>query len=401
MDCSREKHLALIISFTILFKTIQMRRFAALFHSILLTFTAGSLYGQLKAPAIYNTLGAEGHYGFIIAHSTKIAGISHTRPIGFTATAGSINTSLESWKVFNTFWYRGFEAGYFNYRYPDVLGGVFSFVVFAEPVINHGKNHLFTIRGGVGPTYHTIYYDSIANPLNLYFSTKISFRLFLSARFTYRLSETLAVGISGNYSHISNGGVKQPNLGMNFPTASLGLHYLPRGFPVLTREYRNDLVVRPGIAWTIQALSSYRVIGKTENYPEAGLFSIGVRASASKQLSRYYALNAGAEIISDYAIKEIIRRSDLDMDFRRAAVTLGQDFLFGQTIFTQYFGIYVYSPYKARNRTYQKYELSYRINEKLYAGVFLKAHAHVAELMGVQIGYIFGRKKDKVLATIQ
>jgi hypothetical protein len=378
-----------------------MRRLAAVFLAILLTMLAGPMYGQRNGSTIYNSVGAEGHYGLIIRHSTKISGVSHTKPIGVTAAAGRINTSLESWKVFNAFWFRGFEAGYFNYRYPDVLGGVFSFIVFAEPVLNHGKNHLFTIRGGVGPTFHTIYYDSIANPLNLYFSTRMSFRLFLSARFNYRLSENLVLGISGNYNHISNGGVKQPNLGMNFPTASLGLHYFPGGFPVLTREYRNDLVIRPGIAWTLQALSSYRVIGKTEIYPEEGLFSFGVRASASKQLSRYYALNAGAEIISDYAIKETIRRSGLDMDFRRAAVTAGQDFLFGQTIFTQYFGIYVYSPYKAMNRTYQKYELSYRINEKLFAGVFLKAHAHVAELMGIQIGYIFGRKKDQGLATIQ
>jgi hypothetical protein len=378
-----------------------MSRFAAVFSAILLTMMAGSLYGQREAPTIYNSVGGEGHYGFILRHSTKISGVSHTKPVGVTAGAGRINTSLESWKVFNAFWFRGFEAGYFDYRYPDVLGGVFSFIVFAEPVINHGKNHLFTIRGGIGPTCHTIIYDSVANPLNLFFATRMSFRLFLSARFSYRLSDNLILGLSGNYNHISNGGVKQPNLGMNFPTASVGLHYFPGGFPVLTRAYSNDLVVRPGIAWTIQALSSYRVLDKTENYPEKGLFSFGVRASASKQLSRYYALNAGAEVISDYAIKETIRRSNLDKDFRRAAVTLGQDFLFGQTIFTQYFGIYVYSPYKAMNRTYQKYELSYRINENLFAGVFLKAHAHVAELMGVQFGYVFSNKKHQPVATIQ
>jgi hypothetical protein len=144
--------------------------------------------------------------------------------------------------------------------------------------------------------------------------------------------------------------------------------------------------VRHSLKWTIQVLTGYRVVPATERYPEKGKLALGINLRSSRQLTRYYGLNAGGEMIFDGAIKETIKRSDSDLDYKRAAVTIGQEFLFGDAIFTQYFGIYVYSPYRARNSTYQKYELSYRISRNILAGVYLKAHAQVAELMGLQIG---------------
>ncbi|NSW94798.1 MAG: hypothetical protein HPY62_08860, partial [Bacteroidales bacterium] len=108
----------------------------------------------------------------------------------------------------------------------------------------------------------------------------------------------------------------------------------------------------------------------------------------SKQVKSWYALNAGAEAIFDGYIKETIKREQKDTDYRRFALTAGQDLLFGKVIFTQYLGVYLYSPYKARNAVYQKYELAYRLSPRLYSGVYLKAHLHVAELMGVNCSYV-------------
>ena len=115
---------------------------------------------------------------------------------------------------------------------------------------------------------------------------------------------------------------------------------------------------------------------------------MGLNIRTSKQLKPYYALNAGAELISDGAIKETIRRQNMSTDHKRLALTAGQDFLFGNAVFTQYFGFYVYSPYKAQKSVYQKYELAYKIHPNLLVGVYLKAHAQIAELMGLNLGYL-------------
>ena len=332
--------------------------------------------------------GFNAHYGFIIPHAGEIEAVSKTDPYGFDLNLNRLNTSYESWKVFNTFWISGVQAGYFNYQDPGRLGSVFVLTAYAEPVISHGRNYLFSLRGGAGFSYHTRIFDSIENPLNKFFGTRFSFPLYLSARFSYRISENIYVNLSGNYNHISNGGIKQPNFGMNFPTVSLGILYFQNSMPALNRNYTNDIVVRPGWSFLIQVHTGYKVVDRTDVFPEKGSIALGLHVRALKQLSRYYALNAGAEMILDGSIKETIRRDQSGLDYKRFALTAGQDLLFGKAIFTQYLGFYIYSPYKARNSIYQKYELSYKVHPDFAFGVYLKAHLHIAELMGLQFSYI-------------
>ena len=332
--------------------------------------------------------GFQVHYGYIIPHSGRIEAVSGTNPVGFEIDLNWLNTSYKSWKVFNAFRISGFQLGYFNFQNHDVLGSAFVATAFTEPVIAHGKRYIFSFRGGAGLSYHTRLYDSIENPLNNFFSTRISFPLYINARLSYRISRSTLANFSGYYNHISNGGVKQPNMGMNFPTLSVGIQYFPHQIPVLRREYTSEMKLKPGLSFLIQGLSGYRVVDKTELFPEKGTFALGLHVRASKQLKPYYALNTGAEFISDGAIKETIKRENLGMDHKRLAFTAGQDFLFGNAVFTQYFGFYLYSPYKARNKVYQKYELAYKLNPNFLFGVYLKAHAYVAEIMGLNISYI-------------
>lgn len=340
---------------------------------------------QENDTTVYRSFGIHGHYGFIIPHASEIEPVSHTRPAGIELNYSRLSTSYDAWKVFDTFWNSGIQAAYFNFGNPQVTGSSFLLTAYVEPVIVQRKKYILALRGGAGISYHTRVFDTIENPANKFFATAISFPLYVSARINYKITNKTMLALAGNYNHISNGGIKQPNYGMNFPTVSLGMYYYPDELPVLKRKYRNDTGTESGISVITQLLTSYRVIDKTDIYPEKGAFALGFHMRASKQLTRYYALNAGGEIIFDRGIKEILRRENSDLDYKRVALTAGQDFLFGQTVFTQYFGFYVYSPYKAFRNIYQKYELSYNISPLLSAGAFLKAHLYVAELMGLQI----------------
>ena len=357
------------------------------FAAVIILFINLPAFAQEADTSSYFSEGFQIQYGFIIPHSEKIEAVSGTNPIGFEINLNRFNTSYKSWKVFNAFRITGFQLGYFNFQ-NKMLGSAFVATAFTEPVIAHGKRCLFSVRGGAGLSYHTRLYDSIENPLNNFFSTRISFPLYVNARFSYRMNRSTLFTFSGFYNHISNGGVKQPNIGMNFPTLSLGIQYFPKQIPVLNRGFTSAMKLKPGLSFLVQGLSGYRVVDKTEFYPEKGTFAFGLHMRTSKQLKPYYALNAGAEFIVDGAIKEMIKRKNLDIDHKRLALTAGHDFLFGNAVFTQYFGFYVYSPYKARNKVYQKYELAYKLNPKFLFGVYLKAHAYVAEIMGLNISYI-------------
>ncbi|MBP8959780.1 MAG: acyloxyacyl hydrolase [Bacteroidales bacterium] len=328
--------------------------------------------------------GFNNHYGFIIPHTKIVKPISNTKPYGFIFDLGRLHTSYNSWKIFNTCWYSGLQTGYFSFNNPKVLGGAFILTGFAEPILASGKRYIFSVRGGVGLSYHTKFYDENDNPENQFFSTRISFPLYVSTRFKYKISPHLYLTLSGFYNHISNGGIKQPNYGMNFPTLAAGLEYYKNPLPLLKKKYFVDNKIKePGIYFLAGSLLSYKVIDKTEMFPEKGCVSLGIYARGLKKLKTFYSLNAGVELIVDNAIKEVIRREQTGIDYKRFAVTAGQDFHMGKVIFTQYLGLYVYAPYKARHSVYQKYELVYKIDNNLVAGVFMKAHTSNAELMGI------------------
>jgi hypothetical protein len=341
----------------------------------------------------YFHTGIQVHYGFILPHSTAIETVSHTKPFGFEISRNKLNTSFKSWKVFNAFWISGVQVRYFNFQDPKVLGGEFDVTLFAEPILSYGEKYLLSVRGGAGLSYHTKIYDPVDNPSNQFFCTRISFPLYLNVRYKYRISDNIYLSLSGCYNHISNGGFKQPNYGMNFPTLALGLEYFDRPIPVLKNTFSSDQkVTKPGIFLILQALSGYKVIDKTDIYPEKATFAYGFHARAAKQIKTYYSLNVGAEIIFDGYIKETVRRENSNVDFKRFALTAGQDFILGKVIFTQYLGFYIYSPYKAKNTVYQKYELAYIIHKNIMAGVYLKAHTSDAELMGFSLNCLLFKK---------
>ncbi|HOO99482.1 MAG TPA: acyloxyacyl hydrolase [Bacteroidales bacterium] len=361
---------------------------------ILFIFNVLSLNGTPDTiPAKY--IGARINYGFIIPHSAAIEAISHTKPYGFEISYNTLHTSFTKWKVFNAYWNSGFQAGYFNYQNPEVTGSAYLFTLFSEPVMAFSNRFQLTIRTGAGLSYHTKIYDETDNPTNFFFGSRLNFPLYVAMRLKYRVGEKTFLTLAGNYNHISNGGFKQPNKGMNFPTLSAGAEYFPEGIPRLERKYfSHNRMPAKGLSCIVQFLATARVLEKTDELPEKRVIAYGFHSRIAKQLTSFYALNVGSEIIMDHYIRETIERDSSDLDFKRLALTAGQDFTFGKVSFTQYFGFYVYSPFKARNEIYQKYELSYRINRNMMAGVFFKAHLQVAELSGFTVSWVtdWGKK---------
>ena len=361
-----------------------------LFLPVLWFFVFHSLKGSENDSLSFVYFGLLTHYGFIIPHSQSIRDISHTNPFGVELSRNKLHTSQGKWQVFNSYWISGLELRYFNYQNPDILGGVFDFSVYAEPVVDFGKKYLFTIRGGAGLSYHTRIYDPVENPRNMFFSSRFNFPLFVDARFKYRFGERTILTLSACYNHISNGGIKQPNKGMNFPTMAIGIERYQKEFPALHKNFLAEAVNRRKMPYFLfQGLTSVKVLEAYDQQPEQAALIYGFQARYVQPLGIFYALNAGFEMIFDGYLKEMIQREQKEVDYKRFALTFGQDFMLSKVVFTQHLGVYLYSPSKARNAVYQKYELAYRINERFMAGVFLKAHLHVAELMGVNLSLIF------------
>jgi hypothetical protein len=338
-------------------------------------------------------LGIRGHYGFIIPHSRQIKELSYANPRGVEAEIAWHLMRENIWRYCYCYPRTGFSFFYVYFDNPQILGYSFALYPFIEPYIRAEKKFSFSFRFGIGPAYVSKFYDPETNPDNFFFSSHLSFIVQLCAAFHYRINEHFTTRLGFNFNHISNGGIKEPNVGMNYPTVNLGLDYSLKEAVFVERSRESGRDLYDSKCW----FDAY-LLGTAKNAEkgEDHLYPVtGAGIYYNYLFGRIIAASAGTELISDFSEKERIRRKYAGdpaadpPDHNRAAALLGIDILFGRFSFIHQWGIYYYEPNPARNRAYQRYGLNFRFSGRLYAGVNIKAHGHVADLMDVRMGIIF------------
>jgi hypothetical protein len=336
-------------------------------------------------------LGIRGHYGFIIPHSRHIREISYSNPWGVETEVAWHLMGEKSWRYCYCYPRTGFGLFYINFDNPDILGYAIALYPFIEPYLYTGKRLNLSGRFGIGPAYVSKYYDPETNPNNFFFASHVTFTAQLCFAIQYRINGHFSARVGLNYNHLSNGGIKQPNVGMNYPTVNLGLDYSLRKaeFVKYSRENVKDLYERK--SWFdayLLGTAKNAERGEDQLYPV-----IGAGLYYNYLLGRLIAASAGTEWISDFSERERIRRQfgqDPEApDHNRAAFLLGINLLFGRVSFIYQWGIYYYAPFPARNQLYQRYGLNFRFTERLYAGINVKAHGHVADMIDLRLGIIF------------
>ncbi len=340
-----------------------------------------------RNPRMPFSLGLRPHYGFIIPHSATIREVARSKPWGLELDAAVLLTGDRAWDYCFCYPRMGLSLSYFNYANPRVLGNGYTLLYYVEPFLSYRRRVNFSFRTGGGVAYLDTPYHPVTNPANLFYSAPLSFLLQINLALNYRLSPHLNLRAAGYYSHISNGGMREPNKGINFPTASLGLDYTFRP-PVLTERSRthNGQAEAPknyfegGLAFTAKPANT----GERQRHP-----IVGLQGTYHRTVSRRSVFHGGAAWESDWTLKEKAERLNQRTGFHRASLLLGHDLLIGRFEFSQTLGAYVYVPYRARDPVYQRYALKFRLNRRLFTAVTLKAHRQVADYLDGRIGVRF------------
>lgn len=332
------------------------------------------------------TLGLHGHYGFIIPHAREVRGIATSNPWGLEADISFHFTDKKAWQYLQSYPRLGASLAYYNFDNPEILGNAYSFLLFAEPFLSAEKNFSFSFRLGVGISYLDNVHDPISNPENIFYSTPISFPLVANFMGNYRISKHFILRAGATYNHISNGGVRQPNRGINYPTITTGLNYTLRSttFP--------DRHLEEGFSEGEKRYFSIALIGGLKDSrveADKQLPLLGIAAYVSQRIGRISAVLVGAEWIGDYSILEQIRENEQDRSFFRGGLLAGHELRIGRIHFSQQLGVYLYAPFPAMDPVYQRYGLEYHTAKKIFFGVNLKAHRHVADFFDARIGLLF------------
>lgn len=204
----------------------------------------------------------------------------------------------------------------------------------------------------------------------------------------YRFNKRTNMSISGNINHISNGGIREPNKGINFPSATVGIDYSFSDALFKKRE-RNRFVPKEGNKYRKEfyAFVSSKVIMHGEKKRH---LIYGMGFSISREIGKLSALNAGAEWKQDFALKEKLRREGItQVSTQRMGILLGHEFLMGRFSLSQQLGVYLYDPSHYNDPVYQRYGLNYRIGKTLLIGINVKAHREVADFLDFRAGVCF------------
>jgi hypothetical protein len=348
-----------------------------------------SLYGQ-ETPSNSDqkpgTLGFKGHSGYIIPHRQDLKDISESSPWGFEINYSNHFITQNTWNQCGCFPRIGMAFHYTNFSNRLELGSAYSAFAFLEPFLMVRSRFQPSFRLGFGLSYLNQVYHPVTNPRNVFYSTPLSFIMIADLNLRYVLNEKFNLLATGSYPHISNGGAKQPNKGINFPKVAIGMEYnfQPVKFPEYSRQTSVD-EMHPK-RWILQSqifFSRKDVVENEEKYTVSGLY-----VGAGRIVSRLSALQLGFELVHDASLREKQNRN-LNENYRpyHWATVITHDLLMGKFIFSQGLGVYGVKPSEYSNLLYQRIGLQYKIMPRVIAGLNMKVHTSVADFVDFRIGY--------------
>ncbi|AQG82195.1 acyloxyacyl hydrolase [Spirosoma montaniterrae] len=356
--------------------------------SLILSYITGCVWAQTDS--VQKQLSLQAHTGFIIPHAADLRAISQSRPAGFELSYSRTNLRRAAYERCNCFARVGAYVNYYAFNNPAELGRTVGAGAFFEPLINYGKPIFFSVRATAGLAYVSRTFDAESNPRNTFFGAPLNGLMALSASTHVRLSEHLQGTVTASYNHISNGGTRQPNRGMNFPTLGVGLTYSLNAVPFPNPRQWTKPELASRFTMRLMPFASIRTLPRTDVFAERATWLWGITATAGYRLNRFNALTGGLEVVHDGFVREQARRDGLRPDAWQLALLGGYELWLGRYTFATHVGYNLHQPAIIPDGpVFQRYQLLYNLGPRIRVGVGLKARLNVAEGFDVRAGIGF------------
>ena len=331
----------------------------------------------------YTEAGLVLNAGTIFVHSADVENTSGSRPFGFELEWGKRLLGEPAWRNCHCYPSRGIVLGYTNYN-NRVLGAGIHLAYFMEyPFLPFAKVTP-VIRGAVGLSFSNRPWHPEKNPANQSYSLPVNAFLQLQLGLDAMIFPSGILTARIGYNHISNGGIRLPNKGINWPTVSLGyVHTF--GYYEPPRRARIPLG-KSEKRW-LYRIELFSSLSTREMETSRVLWIYGAMFTAARKLSRLHTLTGAAEWHFSELLQHELGKTGSPAGAHRAAILAGHDFLLGRFVFSQQIGVYLYDPSRFNDPLYHRWTLNYVHRSGFSAGISLKAHRQVAEFTDIRIGW--------------
>jgi len=352
--------------------------------------TTGLAFSQSPAPPDSGRsyfLAAKYQRGYIVKNSHRVASLINNDVQMAQLDFSILKNTQRAWDYCHCYTKTGLSLSYVDFGKPNNLGHAINLIAFTEPYLSFSSKLQFTIRGGAGFSYLNRVYDKETNPLNIFYSTHLSFLLMLNANLYYTITPHVRVSLTGQYNHISNGGIKAPNWGINFPVLGLGVEVKP-DHNVLAPRVKKPFTDRSPRLF-IHAIGGLHTVNEDAYNSVKKLFVTGANVGVVKPVSLVNGFGVGFELYYDEASNELEFRTGDSYTPWISSLSLQHYIFFGKMIFSQQLAVYT-SPLNpdVSSVFYQRYILEYQVHGPWYAGVTLKAHGDVSDYLAFSVSRV-------------
>jgi hypothetical protein len=327
------------------------------------------------------------HTGFVFAHSKDVQNTKGARPKGFELSMTWQKNDKRSWNLCNCFPQHGLMLAYYDFD-NAMLGRGLHAAYILEPWYKISKNNFASLKSALGAAYLSNPYDPVDNPSNQSYSTTLSVYLLLGLGWWHRITDQIWIAPHIQYQHTSNGGLRVPNKGINWPTGSLTVSYRLR--PMLLQAFsRSAWTSERNIRWDVGLFGiAHREGGKPDGKSERYLV-VGIMTQGVKQIGRISNVSAGIEFNYDGKLGAKMQRDQIPGEPLQLGVLAGHEFILGRFLFSQRLGIYLHQAGNYFTRLYHRWGLVYRFNTHWATGINLKVHGPEADYSDVRLIYSF------------
>jgi hypothetical protein len=292
----------------------------------------------------------------------------------------------------------GFAVAGINYGIDSVYGTVLgAYPNITLPIISGNKME-WTLRLGNGLGFVTKKFSRVNpnNTTNVAVGSKLNDFIMINTDLCYHIDKHWDVKLGAFITHISNGSVRKPNLGVNVAGMSTAISY----FPVSSKPEKvvNDL--KP-LAKRCLLHLRYGMSLVSSNTPGGPLYPVYI---GTGYVSKRWNDNNKAFMGMDYSYHQNLYAHMRDNRLEtgnekknayKSAIIAGNEFMFGRVGILLQAGVYLKRGYLNHNDVYEKVSGIYYLAQKEHGPIkeffvftSLKTHLNVAEMgeMGVGIG---------------
>ncbi|HTE23879.1 acyloxyacyl hydrolase [Flavitalea sp.] len=334
-------------------------------------------------------------YGFFIANQPKSLYLRNDHSRMMELSISRQTTGRHKWERESNLPRIGIGLLHGDLGSRQYLGKMTALYPFIHFPLIRAKRSVTSFRLGAGLGWVEKPYDKETNYKNLMIGTHLNAAISMRLQTEWEITSNLYLNTGIAFTHLSNGSVRLPNLGLNIPAITAGLRYqVPSSNagkatvpPEVVTQYhhgtftrRTNLFVHAGFALK----QTYPLESKVQ------LVRI-LNLELTRTLSAVSRVAGGLNFSYDPSLsKEISEAPTYTFDKSevqlQGSIYAGYEHVVGKLSIPVQLGVYLYNNYQI-SQVYQMIGLRYLFSQRWVASVQLKAHFGKADYIQYGVGY--------------